>query len=76
MPDKSYDVSHATCQGGGGLWAFLSHIREVKEGETLAVTTDDALAQADIPAWTEKMGWKLRQHPIDHAQRFIAQRPA
>jgi TusA-related sulfurtransferase len=76
MADKTFDVRKATCQGGGGLWAFLSHVREVNEGESLELVTDDALAQIDIPAWTEKMGWKLAQSPVDYARRFVAQRLA
>ena len=76
MPDKkSYDVRKSTCQGGGGLWAFLSHVREVPRGETLELTTDDAMANTDIPAWTQKMGWKLAKAAADGAQTFIAQRP-
>ncbi len=75
MLDKTYDVRKSTCQGGGGLWAFLSHVRELRRGETLELMTDDALAQTDIPAWTQKMGWRLEQIPLDGAERFIAQRP-
>ncbi len=75
MPETSYDVRRATCQGGGGLWAFLSHIRDVKKGAILEVTTDDALAKTDIPAWTQKMGWKLATVALDGAETFIAQRP-
>ncbi len=77
MQEKnSYDVRNSTCQGGGGLWAFLSHVREVRRGESLELTTDDLLAETDIPAWTLKMGWKLALGPADGARTFIAQRPA
>ena len=77
MQDKnSYDVRKATCQGGGGLWAFLSHVRDVRRGESLELTTDDVLATADIPAWTQKIGWKLERGAADGAETFIAQRPA
>lgn len=67
--------AHLNRLARGGPWAFLSHIREVKKGATLEVTTDDALAKADIPAWTQKMGWTLVKIPREDADRFIAQRP-
>jgi DNA-binding transcriptional ArsR family regulator len=71
-----YDVRRATCQGGGGLWALLSHVRDLRNGGSLEVMTDDPLAETDIPAWTQKMGWKVAQLPVDYGQLFVAQRPA
>lgn len=75
MNEKTVDVRKATCPGGGGLWAFLGHVRQIRPGGVLRLLTDDELAAGDIPAWTSRMGWALTVERIAGGLAFVASRP-
>lgn len=71
-----FDVRKATCPGGGAVWAFLSHVRDLEPGGSFELITDDPLAGQDIPAWTSRVRWPLLETPAtDGALRFVVARP-
>lgn len=76
MSTSVLDIRSATCPGGGSLWAFLSHIREIPPGGTMEVLTDDPLARTDLPEWAEWEGWGvLAQEDLKDHMRFVLERP-
>ncbi len=71
------DIRSATCKGGGCLWAFLSHVREIPPGGALELLTDDPIAGQDIPEWVKWEGWSLLAHEnLEGYTRFVVRRPA
>jgi TusA-related sulfurtransferase len=69
------DVRKSTCPGGGGLWALLSHVRDLPPGDTIEILTDDYMAGADIPAWVAKRNWKVKRQRRDGYLKFMIERP-
>lgn len=70
------DIRAATCKGGGALWAFLSHVREVPRGGTLELLTDDPIAPRDIPEWASWEGWTVDvAERLRGFDRFVLRRP-
>jgi TusA-related sulfurtransferase len=75
MINQTLDVRGATCPGGGALWALLSHVREVPNGGSIELLTDDYLAPTDLPEWTAKVGWSLTVRPVTGGRAFEVARP-
>ncbi len=59
MEKRTLDIRSSTCRGGGALWAFLSHVREIPRGGVLEIWTDDPLARTDLPEWASYEGWRV-----------------
>ena len=70
------DIRSSTCKGGGCLWAFLSHVREIPPGGAIELLTDDPIAHKDIADWAEWEGWSLVTHEnLEGYARFVVRRP-
>lgn len=77
MDTKVLDVRAATCPGGGAMWAFLSHLREIPRGGTMELLTDDPIARTDIPECVRQEGWTLlAQELLQGYSRFVMRRPS
>ena len=70
------DVRGAACQGGGALWALLSHFREIPKGGSLELRTDDYMAPLDIPAWVIRHAWSVTVRGLPRGRAFLIRRPA
>jgi TusA-related sulfurtransferase len=75
MREMKLDVRHATCQGGGALYSLLGHIREIPQGGSIELMSDDYMAPIDVPAWAEKAGWQVWQVRGPGYETFVIQRP-
>ena len=76
MERRQLDIRSSTCRGGGALWAFLSHVREIPRGGVLEVITDDEQALSDHPEWADHEGWRVvEQHTEGRDLTFALKRP-
>lgn len=76
MDRQILDIRSTTCPAGGALWAFLSHVCELKRGNAIELLTDDPQARTDLPEWARHMGWRiLEQSSSGRELRFVVQRP-
>ncbi|MBI2325499.1 MAG: sulfurtransferase TusA family protein [Chloroflexi bacterium] len=76
MERRLLDIRSSTCRGGGALWAFLSHVREIPRGGVLELLTDDEQARTDLPEWARHEGWRIVEQRSDGSDMsFALQRP-
>ena len=76
MERRHLDIRSSTCRGGGALWAFLSHVREIPRGGVLELLTDDEQARTDLPEWAHHEGWRIVEQRSDGQDlTFALQRP-
>lgn len=76
MERRRLDIRSSTCRGGGALWAFLSHVSEMRRGDVLELLTDDDQARTDIPEWARHCGWRIVEQRADGPDlMFAVQRP-
>lgn len=76
MERRRLDIRASTCKGGGALWAFLSHVCEMRRGDILELVTDDPLAREDLPEWAACEGWRILEQKVSGEDlTFVLQRP-